>query len=1017
MPIIEQEAADATPVLPETPVPAPPQAVGPKPSFAETRDAAFAQTNILGSMLQKYTLGGYRDFPAQPGYDPYANNGAELRGYDEHLDRFSRSNSPEQTQVIKNLIDAENSNQQTLARAGAPGYVAALASGAVDPITLTSMLIPGLEGAGFSRLARIGVMVGTNVAAGEAQAYALARNSETINYTDGILPRVGVNALLAGVLGSIATRIPKAEFDKALEQTRADFASPPSESTAGAAAVRQTTLEDESLAAGGKFIGKTVGQISPLTRVMVDSPEVESRRLAQRLVDVPYILKKNEQGVATPTSVEMRINQIENMRHFQVIRTLDGQYADYARAMAKEGKDAISKGEFSAAVADAARDGDAHDIPQVAATAKFARQIFEQDKASLQKLGVLPEDFDLIGAKSYFPRVYDQHAVMHNQTDLEARLTDWFTKNPKLPKEPKVVEGEEPPLPPEPVYREPAEVRAAVRDTIDHILGTVRGTADIGTGVKTPNVLKARKLDVPDTILRPYLSSDFEHVMQSYSHTILPQIELRKEFGSADLANEFQTIKDQYHIKLEGAKSDAEKAALTEQLKADIQNLTLLRDRVLNQIGPRGNESLNMVRAASLLRSYNYVRMLGGQTLSSLSDWGRLVTRYGLMNTAYRTVQFLTGLTGGLSRADAQRMGTALDNVIHTRMHTLDGIGNELAGGDKLLAFARNQTNAFTKWSGIAAWDSMMRVLSSQMEQDAIARAILKDGGPSKWEMAKLAAHGIGEEDLPVLREQWAQHGSTELGLHRARTELWTNRTAAEKVEQAVQRAGSSNAFFVGKGDLPGFANSEWGKMVIQFKAFALSSVNRLAIPLSQGLAHGDVMAANGLAAMLALGALTYYTKELAAGRKPDLSPHTIIPNAVQRSGILTYLPDLYDPAAGMFHLPRFSKFKDLSPVETLMGPSAGTAAAMMETVNRATKGGLSASDMHKLRQLLPYQNLFYFNRLVNIVEGKTDDALNLKGAPGKPALDYLNPAEDQAPKDRPDRQHLLGIEAIPNAM
>ena len=51
--------------------------------------------------------------------------------------------------------------------------------------------------------------------------------------------------------------------------------------------------------------------------------------------------------------------------------------------------------------------------------------------------------------------------------------------------------------------------------------------------------------------------------------------------------------------------------------------------------------------------------------------------------------------------------------------------------------------------------------------------------------------------------------------------------------------------------------------MMVQFKAFAISSVNRLVIPLAQGLAHRDVMAANGLATMLALGAMTYFVKEL----------------------------------------------------------------------------------------------------------------------------------------------------------
>jgi hypothetical protein len=39
-----------------------------------------------------------------------------------------------------------------------------------------------------------------------------------------------------------------------------------------------------------------------------------------------------------------------------------------------------------------------------------------------------------------------------------------------------------------------------------------------------------------------------------------------------------------------------------------------------------------------------------------------------------------------------------------------------------------------------------------------------------------------------------------------------------------------------------------------------------------------------------------------------------------------------------------------------------------------------------------------------------------VKNAPGKPALNYLNAAKDESPKEHPDKTHLFGQEAIPNA-
>ena len=70
----------------------------------------------------------------------------------------------------------------------------------------------------------------------------------------------------------------------------------------------------------------------------------------------------------------------------------------------------------------------------------------------------------------------------------------------------------------------------------------------------------------------------------------------------------------------------------------------------------------------------------------------------------------------------------------------------------------------------------------------------------------------------------------------------------------------------------------------------------------------------------------------------------------------------------------------------------------------------------------MPYNNIFYLSRLVNMVEGKADDVFNVPGPrngigqPGQNALDYLNPAKDQPAQEvRPDKKHLLGNQAIPN--
>lgn len=999
MPFVTQEQDDAqSPLIGQQPptVAPTPQQMPESPSLLDTAAAALRQNNILSSTIAKWENGGFTNYPAQPGYSPYDDGGKAIAGFDP--ERFVHSESPEQTQSIINQINSERADQETIARAGHAGFAASLAAGAVDPVNLAAMLIPGIgEEAEASRLAMIARGAAANAVTGEVQAGALASTQQTGDYTRGMGWRVGTNALLGGILGGIAARVPKPEMDS-LAQSTAQRLEAPESSTAGAAAVQSTSLADESIAKGGQTIAKTVGQVSPITRIFSNSKVSVTRQIAQQLTDVPFMLEKNLRGIATPSSIEMRVNAQENIRNATLFREFDRQYAAY-----KMGGGDLSKGDFSAAVADAMRNGDQHEIPEVRKVAQTARPMFQADRAALAKLGAMAKGDDVLGAPSYFPRVYDQFAIMHDRAGIEQKLTDWFNSHPKLDEDGLPIESE------------PAEVKQRVLDALDNIQGAPRGTTEIPR-LKLPKSLKARTLDVPDEILKPYLSSDFEHVMSSYNRSVLPQIEMRKQFGNIDLKDQLDTVRDAYNIKAQYADNEG-KAKLLKQRDADIRDLTLIRDRVLNQTGPRGNEPLQMVRAAQLIRSYNYTRMLGGQNFSALPDFGRTVTRYGLINTGRRLGMFLHTLVGGenLSKADAQRLGTALDNVLHTRAHTLVDVGDDTAGS-QVGAHVRNATARFTKLTGIASWDAAMRTLSSQLEQDALSRLITK-GNSSVLERAKLAAHGIGDAELPAVRDQWLKYGSSEGGLNRARTELWDDQNAAQLVEQAVQRAASSSAFFVSKGDLPGFANSQIGKLILQFKSFAISSVNRLVIPLAQGIAHRDVAAANGLMVMLALGAMADYMKSLADGYKYDLSdPGSVVANAVQRSGVLAYLPDIYSIPAGMLHLPTFNKFSNLSWMETAGGPTIGTMGAVGDAIYKMTSGKVTAADLHKIRTLLPYQNMWFLARLVNMLEGETADALNAKGAPGKSAADYFNPSADIAPKSKTDKTHLFGVDSIPNS-
>ncbi len=89
------------------------------------------------------------------------------------------------------------------------------------------------------------------------------------------------------------------------------------------------------------------------------------------------------------------------------------------------------------------------------------------------------------------------------------------------------------------------------------------------------------------------------------------------------------------------------------------------------------------------------------------------------------------------------------------------------------------------------------------------------------------------------------------------------------------------------------------------------------------------------------------------------------------------------------------------------MGPTFGTAGSVYNMTSQlfgpppgapaGTKTEWTQSDVHRIRQLLPLQNLFYLRRVINAVEGEAGQATNAKGATRKNFVERI--AETKPPE------------------
>jgi hypothetical protein len=115
------------------------------------------------------------------------------------------------------------------------------------------------------------------------------------------------------VLGALTRGVSSAELRKITEAAAADINPNITAQAFGAAAVeRPTTLAAESLAPGARQISALAAK-TPLIATDLDvimaGQSVRARTVLQDLANVPQMIAKNMEGIATPQSAEVNIGR------------------------------------------------------------------------------------------------------------------------------------------------------------------------------------------------------------------------------------------------------------------------------------------------------------------------------------------------------------------------------------------------------------------------------------------------------------------------------------------------------------------------------------------------------------------------------------------------------------------------------------------------------------------------------------------------------------------------------------
>lgn len=911
-------------------------------------DAAFRQNNLLAGVFRPA-----KQFEPAEGYNPYSDKN-ELKGYEQWGSAFADSKSPEETAWIKNQIDDENEDRRVLSEAGAEGTLASIAAGVIDPVTVASMFIPGAQG---TLAARIGSQVAIGAAGTAISEVAL--NQQQYTRTAGeSAAHIAAGAMFSGIFATAGAMITPSvrtaatrEMADALENVGMANAinrgmdSLPDGGSVGAMQIRQATLDDLTLD-GGKAADialKAGGYMTPISRV-ISSPSRNARITALELAENNFALRGNQRGFETPVAAETRVRGWRR-EEAAVVVTNKQAYAKYK----SDGGD-LNYTRFREEVGDAMRNGDIHGNAAVQDAARALRQVVNRVKVAQQDLGLLPPDAELkaLGQTSYFPRVYRVGKIVEERDKFRDLLVNWWSRGPSA------------------MSREDAEIAADA--TINKIVGAKipQDFTNVFT-VKVPGSSRQRTLNLPDNMMRDYLESDANYVLQRHIREASPDIELTRVFGNRNLESQLKAIQDEYDELMRARPQ--EQAKLAKARENDIRDITAMRDRLVGTYGMPDDPSSFFVRAGRAMRNVNFVTKLGGMTVSAIPDLARGVMVNGFSKTMKGYGALISRSPAfAANKSEMKKMGVMVETVLNSRSRLMADLVDSSTRTNAAEAGLDRVTDVFGKLTLMGQYNDINKAINGMVTADSI----LSGAAPA----SRIAKLGISPATAARISEQFRKHGEVLDGWHIGNFEKWDDDYAAGVFQSAVLKDTNNIIITPGVGDTPLWASSPIGRTVFQFRSFTTASYNRATIG---GLSEGTAQFYYGTAFQIALGALTYALKQSANGKEVDWTPQKLALEGIDRSGILGPLMEYNNMAekatGGMFGLGPLlgtgtqSRYASRGFIGSALGPTFG----LLDTVTDVTSGVLNgdAGDrvLHSVRTLLPGNNLFWIAPLINQVD------------------------------------------------
>ena len=994
MPLISDRQLTGLQTLPERPP------MRPDPSVGEVVGAAFRLENSVGSWLTNET--SFQNYTTEEGFDPF--EGDHLKGYEAFADGAIEINSSSELAAWKQQVDKEINDRQVLAAGGVSSFVAMASAGLTDPL-YWPFFAWGAGTIGSKTALQAAFTLGAMGGMSEIPAeIAKQQLQETRTSTDAMMA-IGGATVLSGILGGAVKLLSKSDtkalagkMDDMLFSEDAPMVAGNTKSMGAAEAVTLTKDELSLVSAGG--LERL--ELSPLL-VAENSPSLKVRQLSAEMMESASVKQAHLDGKITMPeggAIETRIKSWDANLGQSIldVRDLYTQYRGdkvniplVGGAITKTRRlisstvghsEKLTYKQFREAVGYAAVHNDKSPIPQVQAAVEAVRkQLIDPLKDAAIDARLLPPDVQVTTAASYLMRVYNQEKIIAQRPQWNAIVEGWLKSNQRAASrfaKPNTRQALDAGL-------TDLEIKNIAEDITNHITGAPAGRIpyDVVPNVRGP--LKERVFTIPDELIESYLERDIDLVSRKMTRTMAPDIELSRMYGNADMKQELLDIGTNYNELMNAATTESARMKLGRQWRQDDEVIKAMRDRLRGTyLAPEHPDNF-FIRANEGIRSLNFLRMLGGMTLSAIPDLSRPVSVNGLRPVA-RAMRALATSPHRFKQsvAEAKRFGVAWDMVLNSRAVSLAELGDVYgrhSGFERGLAAG---SDVFGKVSLMTPWNASLRSFTGVVTQDRILAAVMKatDGTASQSTLKRLALSGIGTDQIEAIALQYKKYGSPGV-INLSNGHLWDDKTTLDIFKHAVLKDVDRAIIVPGAGEKPLWFSTQAGKMISQFKTFAAASHHKI---LLADMQLRDAQALNGFMLAVALGTVAYGSKEYVAGREISTDPKKLIVESLDRSGVFGYFWDVNNIVEKMTRgevgvnkligAPPMSRYASRNVLGAVLGPSAGTFGDAALVVGGVSSGEFGKAELRATRKLLPGQNLFYMRRLLNHLETEIGEEL-----------------------------------------